>query len=189
MTMNSAVLDACVLFSGSLRDFLLRLADDELIYPYWSETIQDEWFRSLIKKRPNLDPEKLKRTRQIMDAHFPRSLVRGYDKFVQEIQLPDVDDRHVLAVAIHVKAKYIVTFNVRDFPTTVLDTYQVGVLSPDDFIMRVIKNDEHPFINTVAKHRAKLTRPPKTVDEYLATLEQQKLHQTVAFLREHKDRI
>jgi hypothetical protein len=38
-------------------------------------------------------------------------------------------------------------------------------------------------------HRLNLTRPSKTIEEYLATLEKQGLSKTVAFLREHKDDI
>jgi len=49
----------------------------------------------------------------------------------------------------------------------------------------VIEYDTKTFLATVAKHRAFLIRPPKTMDEYLATLEKQRLPQTVAFLREH----
>ena len=189
MTMNSAVLDACVLFSGSLRDFFLRLAEDELIYPFWSETIQNEWFRSLLKKRPGLKPEKLERTRQQMDIHFPRSLVRGYEDIIPNLLLPDEEDKHVLAVAIYVKAKYIVTFNLKDFPASALAPYQVTAISPDDFTLRIIKYAAKTFITTVAKHRSDLINPPKTVEQYLDTLAQQKLHKTVAFLREHKDKI
>jgi hypothetical protein len=50
--MISAVLDACVLYSGTLRDFLLRLAEGGMVYPYWTEEIQNEWTRSLLEKRP-----------------------------------------------------------------------------------------------------------------------------------------
>jgi predicted AAA+ superfamily ATPase len=53
----------------------------------------------------------------------------------------------------------------------------------------VIEDDTQPFITAVATHRNSLTRPPKTVDQYLETLEEQKLFKTVEFLREHKDKI
>ena len=39
------------------------------------------------------------------------------------------------------------------------------------------------------KHRLSLTRPPKTVEEYLASLEKQGLHKMVAFLQERKAEI
>jgi hypothetical protein len=120
-----------------------------------------------------------------MDVHFPNACVRGYESIIPSLQLPDPNDRHVLAVAIHAKAKYIVSFNTTDFLQSALLPYQVEAILPDDFLMRVIEYDAQTFITTVAKHRTFLTRPPKTPDEYLTTLENQGLPKTVAFLREH----
>ena len=188
-TTISAVIDACVLHSASQRDFILRLAFAGLFHPLWSEKIRDEWFSSLLRRRPDLEREKIERTCRKMDFHFPYSLVRGYESIIPNLQLPDEDDKHVLAVAIYMKAKYIVTANLSDFPLPILASYQVVAISPDDFALRVVEYDANKFIDTVARHRAALSRPPQTVDEYLATLEQQKLHKTVAFLREHKDKI
>ena len=187
--MISAIFDACVLYSGSLRDFFLRLADNGLIIPYWSEKIQNEWVYNLLQNRADLKRENLERTCHEMDFHFPGACVLGVESGVPLLQLPDSKDRHVLAAAIRAKAQYIVTFNLKDFPTSALASYKVVAISPDDFALRVVEYDANKFIDTVARHRAALSRPPQTVDEYLATLEQQKLHKTVAFLREHKDKI
>jgi len=106
-TMISAVLDACVLYSAALRDFLLRLAAADLVKPFWSEEIQNEWVRSLLRKRPDLKQENLERTRWEMNSYFPDSLIQGYESVIPTLQLPDLDDKHVLAVAIQTKAKYI----------------------------------------------------------------------------------
>jgi hypothetical protein len=38
-------------------------------------------------------------------------------------------------------------------------------------------------------HRSSLKNPPKTVEEYLSTLEKHGLPQTIAFLREHESEI
>jgi len=184
--MISAVLDACVLYSAPLRDFLLRLAFAGLIDLFWSKDIQNEWISSLLKKRPELEREKLERTRREMESCFPNGLVHGYEPIIRTLQLPDPKDRHVLAAAIHAKTEYIVTFNLKDFPKSALLPYQMEAVSPDDFVLRVIEYNTKVFIETVARHRAVLTRPPKTVDEYLTTLEKQRLLQTVAFLQEHK---
>jgi len=50
---------------------------------------------------------------------------------------------------------------------------------------RLIQIDPKRVLQAVKSHRLSLTRPPKTVDEYLTTLEKQGLIKTVAFLREH----
>ena len=184
--MISAVFDACILYPAVLRDFLFRLADNGLIDPFWSNEIQNEWTHSLLRKQPELKRENLERTCREMSLHYPNGLVRGYESITPTLTLPDPKDRHVLAVAIYAKAEYIVTFNLRDFPKTTLQPYGIQVLSPDEFALRLIHDEPYHVLVAVRKHRLSLKRPPKTVAEYLATLEKQGLPKTIAFLREHE---
>ena len=102
-----ALLDANVLYPAGLRDLLLRLADRNLFAPLWSPDIHAEWTRNLLADRPDIDSAVLERTRSIMDRHFPDALVTGFDNLVSEIDLPDPDDHHVLAAAIHGRADVI----------------------------------------------------------------------------------
>ena len=188
--MNSAVYDANVLFSPLLRDFLLRLAADGVLQtPYWSDEIHNEWTRSVLKRRPYLTWENLERTCQEMDLEFPDSLVRGYEHLIPTLQLPDQNDRHVLAVAIHVKAECIVTNNLKDFPKTALQPYGIEALSADEFVIRLIQKSAKLVLATAKGHRASFTRPSLTISEYLANMKKQRLPQTVAFLEQHKDEI
>lgn len=189
MIMINAVLDACVLYSAPLRDFLLRLAEAKLFAPFWSEEIQSEWTRRLLENRPDLKRENLERTRRKMNLHFPRGHVWGYEAITSTLHLPDTNDRHVLAAAIHVKAEYIVTNNLADFPNAILQFYNVEAVLPDELVMRLIQKRPDRVLKVVKLHRSRLIRPPRTVGEYLATLEEQGLYKTVAFLRQYKDNI
>ena len=182
---EAAVFDACVLYSAPLRDFLLRLGYAKLVHPLWSEEIHAEWIRSLLRKRTDLQRERLERTRREIDAKFPHSLITGYEEITLTLSLPDPNDWHILAAAIHAKASLIVTFNLDDFPESVLAPYGIRAISPDDFVLRLIDYDSESFLDAVAWHRAALNRPTKTVEQYLETLEQQRLFKTVTFLREH----
>jgi hypothetical protein len=103
--------------------------------------------------------------------------------------LPDPKDRHVLAVAIHARAEYIVTFNLRDFPKMALQPYGIQAISPDEFVLRLINDEPYHVLEAVKQHRLSLKNPPQTVAEYLATLGKQGLPQTVAFLRQHESDI
>ena len=186
MTNDAAIIDADVLYSAALRDFLLWLADGQLFTPYWSNEIHEEWIRNLLKNRPELKRENLERTRRNMDSRFPKALVGGYESIIPTLKLPDQGDRHVLAAAIHAEAGSIITFNLKHFPKAALEPYGIEAMSPDKFVLRLIQEKANLVLIATKIHRANLTRPPKTVDEYLATLEKQKLTKTVAFLREHK---
>ena len=139
--MSDVVYDACVLHAGSLRDLLLHIAATELVCPHWSDEIHEEWIDSLLRRRPDVQRESLERTRRRMDVEFNNSLTQGYDGLIPTLELPDAKDRHVLAVAIHVKAKYIVTFNLDDFPQDALQPYGIEALSPDEFVGRLIQID------------------------------------------------
>jgi predicted nucleic acid-binding protein len=109
------VLDACVLYPAPLRDLLLSLATAGLYRAKWSQQIHDEWTRSLRENRPDLDPDRLQNTCTRMNLAVTDSLVTGYEDLIDSLQLPDPDDRHVLAVAIRSDADAIITFNQRDF--------------------------------------------------------------------------
>ena len=54
--------------------------------------------------RPDLDPAKLDRTRELMIRAIRDCLVKGYEPLVDAVSLPDPDDRHILAAAIKAPA-------------------------------------------------------------------------------------
>ena len=183
------VLDANTLYSSSLRGILLRLGTRGVIVPLWSEKIQNEWTRNLLRNRPDLNQEDLERTRQYMAFHFPKGQVCGYESIIPALWLPDPNDRHVLAVAIYAKARYIVTSDLNHFPNAILQSYNIEAVSPDEFLFRLIQEKPEHIIFVVRIHRLSLTRPPKTVEEYLEMLEKQGLDKTAAFLRMCKNDI
>ena len=183
----TVVYDACVLYPAPLRDFLMRLALTDLFRARWSGLIHDEWIGNVLRQRPDLRPEDLQRTRTLMDAHVRDSLVTGFERLIPTIELPDTNDRHVVAAAIHCGASLIVTFNLRDFPPARLDEYHLAARHPDDFIRDLLAAHPVRVCDAAARHRQALKNPPKTVDEYLNTLLRQGLTQTVDRLRSWKD--
>lgn len=180
----AVVYDACVLYPAPLRDLLMHLALSDLFRARWSDLIHDEWTRNLLASRPDLQPAQLNRTRRLMNDHVRDSLVSGFEHLIPIIELPDPDDRHVVAAAIHSGATLIVTFNLRDFPQSSLQQYDVVAQHPDEFIIDLL--DLHPagILEAVGNHRRSLKNPPMTVDEYLDKLLAQGLHQSVAVMRQ-----
>ena len=178
-----AFLDANVLYPATLRSVLMELALAGAFRPLWSERVHDEWTRSLLLDRPDLSTERIARTRALMLAHVDDAMVTGYEHLIDTIALPDPDDRHVLAAAIHSGAAMIVTANVKDFPATALVAHDIMAVPPDDFICRLLAEYPQMVIAALSADRAGLKNPPMTTDSYLAALERAGLVETVAVLR------
>ena len=62
--------------------------------------------------------------------------------------------------------------------------YGIRAIHPDQFTLALYQDAPDDVVAVVQNHRAQLTRPPKTAQEYLATLSQH-LPQTVAVLQNH----
>lgn len=180
----TAFLDANVLYRAAIRNLLMRLALLGAFRARWSAGVHEEWIRSVLANRPDLTRAQLERTRQLMDAHAPESLVSGYEPLIGTLTLPDPDDRHVLAAAITGQTTVIVTFNLADFPAASLRPHGIEAWHPDRFITHLLDQQPDTVCADARQHRASLKNPPKTVAEYLATLERQGLPGTTARLQE-----
>jgi hypothetical protein len=178
-----AVYDACVLYPNSLRDLLIRIAVKGLLQARWTDQILDECFRNIIKQRPELDPRKLERTRTLMNEAVPDCLVRGYEALIDSLTLPDPDDRHVLAAAIVCGAQMIVTFNLKDFPASALEPFNIEAQHPDDFIVNQIYLQPGAVIGTINQQAAALRDPPYTANDVIDSLERAGLIQSATMLR------
>lgn len=189
MATFTALYDACVLYPAPLRDLLMRLAMADLFRARWTDQIHDEWIRHVQANRPDLKPEQLERTRTLMNAHVRDCLVTGYEPLINGLTLPDPDDRHVLAAAVRTGASVIVTFNLDDFPREVLEPLGVEAQHPDEFITHLIDLNPGAVCTAAKRQRASLKNPPRTVEEFLDTLAQQRLPETVAYLREFSELI
>lgn len=180
-----AFYDANVLYPSELRNLLMHLALTGLVRARWSADVHEEWISSLLKDRRDLTREKLERTRMLMDQHAEDALVTGYEDLIPGLQLPDPDDRHVLAAAIRSEADVIVTRNLRDFPDNLISPFGICAQHPDVFILHLLDLAPGLVVAAAEAHRASLKNPPKTISEYLDTLERQGLVRTVSILRKH----
>nr|WP_309690795.1 PIN domain-containing protein [Armatimonas sp.] len=185
---STAVLDACVLYPASLRDFLLRLASAGLYSPRWSAVIHAEWTSNLLADRPDITPAQLARTQSLMDIAVPTALVTGHEPLIEGLT-NHPKDRHVLAVAIQGQASLIITFNLKDFPATTLSPHGVRAIHPDAFTLSLYQSNPTDMVKIIQRHRAQLTRPPKNAQEYLDTLGQCHLRQTASVLQKHLDEL
>jgi predicted nucleic acid-binding protein len=175
----TAFLDACVLYSGPLRDLLLELAVADLYRAKWSDKVLEEWINKLLENRPDLTRAQLERTRALMNLHVRDALVKDFESLVGILELPDEHDRHVLAAAIKGRADLIVTFNLRDFPSAQLERWEIEAQHPDEFLVHQFHLNQPKFLEVVRTVRLRLINPKMSVVDYLDSLRTQGLLATV----------
>lgn len=176
------VYDANVLYPVELRDFLIRMAMAGVYQAKWTHQILDETFGAILADRPEL-ADRLERTRRQMTEAIEDVIVTGYEPLIPALDLPDRNDRHVLAAAIRSHAQVIVTFNLGDFPQDKLDVYDIEAQSPDDFSLHVFNRHPTKVVAVLENQASDLTNPPVSVEELLDRLEARGLHQLVQAVR------
>lgn len=175
--------DACVLHPAGLRDFLIRMALTGLFRARWTDEILDEMERSILRRRPDLTATKMARTRELMCGAVPDCLTTGYEGLVAGLELPDPDDRHVLAAAIRAGSAVIVTENIKDFPAKILNPYNIEAQTPDAFVLHLIDLAPETVSAVIQGQAAALNNPPMTVDDVLDHLAKSGLPRATAALR------
>jgi hypothetical protein len=178
-----ALYDANILYPAPMRDLFIRIAQAGLVRARWTDAIHDEWMRNVLKDKPHLSAERLARTRGLMNEAVRDCLVTGYVDLIASLTLPDPDDRHVLAAAIHSGAEVIVTCNLTDFPPEVLARFNIEAQHPDDFLVYLLDEAPGAVCAAVKRQREGLRQPPKSAEELLATFEGHGLVQAAARLR------
>lgn len=189
MTFVTAFLDANVLYPATQRSVLLELAAQKVFRLLWSEEVHQEWMRNLAARNPQIPPARIARMRALMEAHVRDGMVTGYEPRMAGLVLPDPDDRHVLAAAVHGGAGVIVTSNLRDFPAAALAPFKITAMDADSFVLQLIVADADKVVTALASDRADLVNPPLDADAYLKALERGGLVSTAAALRPMADRL
>ena len=180
------MLDANVLFPFRKRDILLRMHHAGLFQARWTERILDEWTRSLLERKPHLEPS-VRSQRRAMREHFGEALVRGYEPLIGTLDLPDADDRHVLAAAIRCGARHIVTDNLADFPATVLAGFDIEAIDADTFLSRMFDRYPSEAVAVLRILRQVYRNPPFSPHEFILDLAAKSLPRLAALAERHRD--
>jgi predicted nucleic acid-binding protein len=167
MAPYAAVLDACVLVPVSLADTLLRIAEQELYRPLWSERILAEAQEAIAEIRPGTDTAK---RFAAMRGAFSDAMITGWEEREVGISLPDPDDRHVVAAAVKGGAHAIVTRNLSDFPTSALRPLGLEAVHPDDFLLDQLDLSPAMILRVIREQAADTSRPPLTRQELAVIL-------------------
>jgi predicted nucleic acid-binding protein len=157
--------DANVLYSRVLRDYLLYAADQEIIAIAWSTQILAEVTEHLQRNVASFDQAAGKRLVRAMNRAFPLAEVEPgaeHWRTLNDVALPDEDDRHVLAAAIAAEATVLCTSNAKDFPAEAVEPIGVEVLTPDQLLSRLVTENEPQML---AVHRTAVTSLKGATDQ------------------------
>jgi predicted nucleic acid-binding protein len=161
------------------------LAIYELYSPKWSKKLIDEFTAIFQKKRIDITREQIQRQVDLINRACPDALVQKYESLINSVELPDENDRHVIAAAIKCNANVIVTHNLSDFPNEYLEGIGITAIHPDDFIADMI--DLSPKVCCDAFREMILTKnkPPYEEAEYLGIIRKNGLVQTSELLAKY----
>jgi hypothetical protein len=130
------LIDACVLYPGTLRRVVLGCAAAGLIRPSWSPRILAEWAHAAGRGGPAAAAEAAAEIARLR-AERPAAEVLPDPDVEAALDLPDRADAHVLAAALAAGADLILTRNLADFPARALEPHGLRAEAPDALLMRL----------------------------------------------------
>lgn len=138
LTISVVLSDANVLFSRTLRDYVLYAADEGTIEVHWSRQILAEMSRNL-RENLGLSHDSTARLEQLMNDYIEYALVEvdpGHLAAVEAVEM-DAKDRHVLAAALSADADILLTDNTKDFPAQWMADRGIELLTPGQLLIRL----------------------------------------------------
>lgn len=174
--MESAVIDTNIFFHMWILDPILTLADEGMFEPLWSDAIMQEAARNLPKAWKGAAPSQISAFLDMANEAYPYAQVPDWREHMEGLELPDPDDRHVLAAAIAAEATSIVTLNLTDFLQTITSRYGITTEHPDTFLCRMYDNDPQIAGTAIRRMTENKKHPPRTLLEEYTGLDKAGLH-------------
>lgn len=128
------VIDTCVLYPTVMREIVVGVAETGAFNPVWSPRILEEWARAANKLGPTGE-DQARAEIALLRARLPQAETQVPDGLLSRLWLPDKDDIHVLAVAVHTSADAIMTLNAKDFPRGILAEEGLSRIDPDAYLL------------------------------------------------------
>ena len=141
-----------------LADTLLRLAAGPRLYlPKWSDQIMAEVTQTL-QENFRLSPQKAMYRESEIRRHFPEAWIGDYEDLIPSMT-NHPKDRHVLAAAARARVRVIVTYNLRDFPSSSLTPYAITAQGPSAFLKSLYDMAPSAVMQTLESQAAAIGQP------------------------------
>jgi predicted nucleic acid-binding protein len=177
--------DTNVLYGSATRDIFIELDVGGLISLRWSASVLDELSRALVRTRPDYTVGKALALIAAMTEALPEALVLPPATPPASLTLTDPDDVHVAAAASHGGCPILLTFNIGDFPDTVLSALipPVQAIHPDTFLVSLMATQAVDLLQAIETIRKRLQKPPMSRVIYADHLTRAGLPRTAELLR------
>ncbi|WP_415920370.1 RSP_2648 family PIN domain-containing protein [Tateyamaria sp. SN6-1] len=144
------LIDANVLFPTVMREVVLGAARQGIFTPLWSPRILEEWARAAARIDAAAEAQARGEIAQL-NAAWPRASQSHPPELEHRLWLPDANDVHVLAAAIHGHADAIMTMNAKDFPRNVLAEEGLTRVDPDGYLLGCAQAHPEPMAHVAAQ--------------------------------------
>jgi predicted nucleic acid-binding protein len=168
LTISVVLADANILFSRTLRDYVLYAADEGAIEVHWSRQIMA--VSRNLRENLGFSHDSTSRLEQLMNDYIEYALVEvdpGHLAAVEAVEM-DTKDRHVLAAALSADADILLTENTKDFPAQWMAEQGMELLTTGQLLIRLA--DRFPD-KMRAAHEKTVRYSPKPEADILSTLE------------------
>lgn len=128
------------------------------------------------------DTDRPRRQLGIYNEAFPLAMTALEDGDCGGVELPDPDDRHVVAGAVASGCDVIVTYNLKDFSKDALAAKGVRAVHPDEFLAGLAEGSPEEVHAAVLRIVASKRRPPRTMAEELEGLRANRLSRFADFV-------
>lgn len=147
------LLDTCVLYPPSVRDFLLGLAGEDAFEVRISSGVLEELQDVLVRRAGLTADAAAQRVAEIKNVGLTFGALHPSGKddaaIGRSISLPDDDDAHLVDAALSADCDAILTFNLSDLPEERLETVGLEVWHPD-LLLEEMARVRHPALVRVA---------------------------------------
>lgn len=178
------VLDACVLMSTLQRQLLLRVADQGVFQPIWTERIGEEWRRNAARLW-QIPPARLAAQWDAMNWRFPGAMEVHTEPYEVGLRYSDPKDFHVIAAGLARRARcglqrppavQVMTWNLKDFDRSELRRQGLDVFSPDQLLADWWRAGSSPLDAAVQAVVADSVALGHASESLADTLQRERLH-------------
>jgi len=157
-----------------------------LFRSHWTELILYECIKNIEKNEPSLR-DSIRKQEDIIREKFSEAWVTGFEHRIKDIQLDDLNDRHVLAAAIQCSAQYIVTENLGDFPREYLDQFGIEPMGSGSFLGMIYDHFPNEAHNVLLLVKENYRNPPYNASRFLELLNKNKMRELAERLNNNRN--